>query len=112
MYICIKWLFAKAQVDAFWGRYIIDSGPPASQRLEVLCLRAPPTHQVGKTLPRGAARVHSGQRPISLEYQIHPPAIDTPVTGMGGEHEKLRFDILREGARLIAVEDSVCLRQH
>ena len=50
MYICIKWLFAKAQVDAFWGRYIIDSGPPASQRLEVLCSRVAPTHQAGKTL--------------------------------------------------------------
>ena len=75
-------------------------------------LRAPSTHQVGNTLPRSTASVHGGQRPISLEYQIHPPAIDTPVTGMGGEHEKLRFDILREGARLIAVEDSVRLCQH
>ena len=26
--------------------------------------------------------MHGGQRPISLEYQIYPPAIDTLVTGM------------------------------
>ena len=33
---------------------------------------------MGSALPLG------GQNPISLEYQIYPPAIDTLVTGMGG----------------------------
>ena len=40
------------------------------------------THQAGNTLPQGAARLHDGQRPISQEYQIYLPAIDTLVTGM------------------------------
>ena len=31
---------------------------------------------------REVSLVPSGQNPISLEYQIHPPTIDTPVTGM------------------------------
>ena len=44
--------------------------------------RTPPTHQAGNTLLRGAACVYGGQRPISLEYQIYLPAIDTLVTGM------------------------------
>ena len=34
------------------------------------------------TLHGGWASMHGGQRPISLEYQIYPPAIDTLVTGM------------------------------
>ena len=42
------------------------------------------------TLHGGWASMHGGQRPVSLEYQIYPPAIDTLVTGMvrgrgGGE---------------------------
>ena len=41
-----------------------------------------PTHQAGNTLPQGTARVHSGQRPISLEHQIYLLAIDTLITGM------------------------------
>ena len=44
--------------------------------------RAPPTHQAGNTPPRGVARPPGGQRPISLEYQIYLPAIDTIVTGL------------------------------
>ena len=32
--------------------------------------------------PRDVARPPGGQRPISLEYQIYLPAIDTIVTGM------------------------------
>ena len=35
------------------------------------------------TLHGGCASMHGVQRPISLEYQIYPPAIDTLVTGMG-----------------------------
>ena len=38
------------------------------------------------TPARGVALVHSGQRPISLEYQINPPSLhlisDTLVTGL------------------------------
>ena len=33
---------------------------------------------------RGVALVLGGQNPITLEYQIYPPPIDTLVTGMGG----------------------------
>ena len=40
---------------------------------------APLTHP-----SRGVALPLGGQNPISLEYQIYPPAIDTLVTGMGG----------------------------
>ena len=32
---------------------------------------------------RGVALVLGGQNPITLEYQIYPPPIDTLVTGMG-----------------------------
>ena len=48
---------------------------------------APPTHRAGNTPQRGVARPPGGQRPISLEYQIYLPAIDTIVTGMpmGGD---------------------------
>ena len=44
--------------------------------------RDPPTHRVGNTPPWGVAHPPGGQRPISLEYQIYLPAIDTIVTGM------------------------------
>ena len=58
------------------------TAPLTSQRLEEICSRAPPTHQAGNTPPQGVARPPGGQRPISLEYQIYLPTIDTIVTGM------------------------------
>ena len=33
---------------------------------------------------RGVALLLGGQNPITLEYQIYPPAIDTLLTGMVG----------------------------
>ena len=48
-----------------------------------LGLRISPTHQVGNTPQWGVAHPPGGQRPITLEYQIYLPAIDTIVTGMG-----------------------------
>ena len=47
-----------------------------------LGLRTSPTHQVGNTPQWGVAHPPGGQRPITLEYQIYLPAIDTIVTGM------------------------------
>ena len=47
-----------------------------------LGLRISPTHQVGNTPQWGVAHPPGGQRPITLEYQIYLPAIDTIVTGM------------------------------
>ena len=41
--------------------------------------RASEGFQRSSTRQEGLA---SGQNPISLEYQIHPPTIDTLVTGM------------------------------
>ena len=39
----------------------------------------------GRNAPlQGTVRLHSGQRPISVEYQIYLPAIDTQVIGMRG----------------------------
>ena len=49
-----------------------------------LGLRISPTHQVGNTPQWGVAHPPGGQRPITLEYQIYLPAIDTIVTGLGG----------------------------
>ena len=62
--------------------FLLLTAPLTSQRLKEICSRAPPTHQAGNTLPQGAAHVHGGQTPISVEYQIYIPAIDTLVTGM------------------------------
>ena len=45
-------------------------------------MRISPTHQVGNTPQWGVAHPPGGQRPITLEYQIYLPAIDTIVTGM------------------------------
>ena len=59
--------------------------------LGTLGQRTKPTHQAGNTPPWGVARVHGGQRPIFLEYQIYLPAgIDTPVTGMSLTRSQLR----------------------
>ncbi len=43
--------------------------------------------------------MHGVQRPISLEYQIYPPAIDTLVTGMdeGGKAGKDTFSCCTVG---------------
>ena len=38
--------------------------------------------RLGYLPPREVSLVPGGQNPISLEYQIHPPTIDTLVTGM------------------------------
>ena len=53
-----------------------------------LGLRISPTHQVGNTPQWGVAHPPGGQRPITLEYQIYLPAIDTIVTGLtsSGRH--------------------------
>ena len=40
------------------------------------------THQAGRTPPRGVARLHGGQKSISLEYQIYLPSVGTLLTGM------------------------------
>ena len=40
------------------------------------------TAEMGSPHIWGVSHVHGGQRPISLEYQIYLPAIDTIVTGM------------------------------
>ena len=47
------------------------------------CAAHPPTSRE-PTPVRGVALVLGGQNPITLEYQIYPPPIDTLVTGMGG----------------------------
>ena len=69
---------------------IINTAPLASQTLSNILAR--PTHiptwlvgEVRYTPQRGVAHPPSGQRPISLEYQIYTPTIpfDTLVTGMG-----------------------------
>ena len=44
--------------------------------------RRPPTRQEGHLPPREVSLLPGGQNPIALEYQIHPPTIDTLVTGM------------------------------
>ena len=44
--------------------------------------QATSTHQAGRTPPRGVARLHGGQRSISLEYQIYLPSIGTLLTVM------------------------------
>ena len=44
--------------------------------------RRSPTRQEGYLPPREVALVHGGHNPITLEYQINPPAHDTLVTGM------------------------------
>ena len=49
-----------------------------------LGLRTSPTHRVGNTPQWGVAHPPGGQRPITLEYQIYLPAIDTIVTGLSG----------------------------
>ena len=47
------------------------------------CAAHPPTSR--EYIPsRGVALVLGGQNPITLEYQIYPPPIDTLVTGMVG----------------------------
>ena len=46
------------------------------------CATHPPTSRE-PTPVRGVALVLGGQNPITLEYQIYPPPIDTLVTGMG-----------------------------
>ena len=48
----------------------------------LLTFSRPPTGQQGKTPTREVALVLDGQNQITLEYQICPPAIDTPVTEM------------------------------
>ena len=45
------------------------------------CAAHPPTSRE-PTPVRGVALVLGGQNPITLEYQIYPPPIDTIVTGM------------------------------
>ena len=44
--------------------------------------RRPPTSQEGHLPPREVSLPPGGQNPITLEYQIYPPTIDTIVTGM------------------------------
>ena len=44
--------------------------------------RRPPTGQEGHLPPREVSLPPGGQNPITLEYQIYPPTIDTLVTGM------------------------------
>ena len=44
--------------------------------------RRPPTRQEGHLPPREVSLPPGGQNPITLEYQIYPPTIDTIVTGM------------------------------
>ena len=45
------------------------------------CAAHPPASRE-PTPVRGVALVLGGQNPITLEYQIYPPPIDTLVTGM------------------------------
>ena len=45
------------------------------------CAAHPPTSRE-PTPVRGVALVLGGQNPITLEYQIYPPTIDTIVTGL------------------------------
>ena len=47
--------------------------------------RRPPTGQEGHLPPREVSLPPGGQNPITLEYQIYPPTIDTIVTGMAGD---------------------------
>ena len=44
--------------------------------------RRPPTGQEGHLPPREVSLPPGGQNPITLEYQIYPPTIDTIVTGL------------------------------
>ena len=61
------------------------------------CAAHPPTSRE-PTPVRGVALVLGGQNPITLEYQIYPPPIDTLVTGMrptcvGGGAETMGAEI-------------------
>ena len=47
--------------------------------------RRPPTGQEGHLPPREVSLPPGGQNPITLEYQIYPPTIDSLVTGMDYE---------------------------
>ena len=51
---------------------------------------------MGNTPQWGVAHPPGGQRPISLEYQIYLPAIDTIVTGMGRPGEGVARNTLFE----------------
>ena len=44
--------------------------------------RRPPTGQGGHLPPGEVSPLAGGQSPITLEYQIYPPTIDTLATGM------------------------------
>ena len=55
------------------------------------CAAHPPTSRE-PTPVRGVALVLGGQNPITLEYQIYPPPIDTLVTGM---HQAADLQVLR-----------------
>ena len=50
--------------------------------------RRPPTGQEGHLPPREVSLPPGGQNPITLEYQIYPPTIDTIVTGMSRDEKR------------------------
>ena len=67
------------------------------------------------TLHGGCASMHGVQRPISLEYQIYPPAIDTLVTGMADASVCLSHYVARSllrAAEKVAEEGEELLFSH
>ena len=64
--------------------------------------RRPPTGQEGHLPPREVSLPPGGQNPITLEYQIYPPTIDTLVTGMPGTIEVASVIELSEASGRVA----------
>ena len=70
------------------GRLPTPSHPPGGPQSLLAggraseAFRRPPTGQEGHLPPREVSLPPGGQNPITLEYQIYPPTIDTIVTGM------------------------------
>ena len=70
------------------GRLPTPSHPPGGPQSLLAggraseAFRRPPTGQEGHLPPREVSLPPGGQNPITLEYQIYPPTIDTLVTGM------------------------------
>ena len=75
------------------GRLPTPSHPPGGPQSLLAggraseAFRRPPTGQEGHLPPREVSLPPGGQNPITLEYQIYPPTIDTIVTGMGGAED-------------------------
>ena len=63
--------------------------------------RRSPTSQEGHLPPREVSLPPGGQYPITLEYQIYPPTIDTLETGMSAATSVSFFEFLGNKSELI-----------